>query len=181
MGNSVQSEPVIRFQDFQVNFETGEVWKNGIRLKLQDQPFKVLVTLLQRPGQVIPREELHQLIWPQESFGDFDHAINLAVNKLRAALGDSADVPHLIETLPRRGYRFIAPVETLPTPKRLVPPAIARFFPAGCFTPSVPFASTLGPLSLSPPCSCSAPSLDFVQNVLLPSVRHRRSQERSSS
>jgi DNA-binding winged helix-turn-helix (wHTH) protein/tetratricopeptide (TPR) repeat protein len=113
MGNSEQTEPILRFQDFQVNLRTGELWKAGIRLKLQDQPFKVLATLLQRPGQVVTREELHHLIWPQESFGDFDHAINLAVNKLRATLGDSADVPHLIETLPRRGYRFIFPV-TLP-------------------------------------------------------------------
>jgi Tol biopolymer transport system component/DNA-binding winged helix-turn-helix (wHTH) protein len=107
MGNSAQADPVIRFQDFQVNLETGELWKAGVRLKLQDQPFKVLATLLQRPGQVVTREELRQLIWPEESFGDFDHAINLAVTKLRATLGDSANVPHLIETLPRRGYRFI--------------------------------------------------------------------------
>lgn len=110
MGNSVQSEPVIRFQDFQVNLVTGELWKAGIRLKLQDQPFKILAALLQRPGQIVTRDELHKLIWPQESFGDFDHAISLAVNKLRTALGDSADVPHLIETLPRRGYRFIGPL-----------------------------------------------------------------------
>jgi len=82
MGNRVQTEPVIRFHDFQVNLETGEVW-TGVRLKLQDQPFKVLAALLQRPGQIVTREELRQLIWPEESFGDFDHAINLAVTKLR--------------------------------------------------------------------------------------------------
>ncbi len=134
MGDSEQTDAVLRFQDFQENLKTGELWKAGIRLKLQDQPFKVLTTLLQRPGQVVPREELHQLIWPQESFGDFDHAINLAVNKLRATLGDSADVPHLIETLPRRGYRFIAPVEALPSPKRnLVPPVIDRLLPRWLF------------------------------------------------
>jgi len=111
MGNSVQTERVLRFLDFQVNLNTGEVRKAEVRLKLQDQPFKVLATLVQRPGQVVTREDLRQLIWPEESFGDFDHAINLAVTKLRSALGDSADVPHLIETLPRRGYRFIAPIE----------------------------------------------------------------------
>jgi DNA-binding winged helix-turn-helix (wHTH) protein len=110
MGNSAQTEPLLRFQDLQVNLETGEVWKAGVRLKVQDQPFKVLTALLQRPGQIVTREELRQLIWPNESFGDFDHAVNLAIAKLRASLGDSADVPHLIETLPRRGYRFIAPV-----------------------------------------------------------------------
>jgi hypothetical protein len=97
MGNSVQTERVLRFLNFQVNLNTGEVRKAGVRLKLQDQPFKVLATLVQRPGQVVTREELRQLIWPEESFGDFDHAINLAVNKLRSTLGDSADVPHLIE------------------------------------------------------------------------------------
>lgn len=129
MGNSVQTDPVLRFQDFQVNLNTGELWRAGIRLKLQDQPFKVLSTLLQRPGQVVTREELRQLIWPEESFGDFDHAINLAINKLRSALGDSADVPHFIETLPRRGYRFIAPIEGQPVPHRpmgVLPRVVAR-------------------------------------------------------
>ena len=85
----------------------------GVRLRLQDQPFKVLAALLKRPGQIVTREELRRLIWPEASFGDFDHAINLAVAKLRAVLGDSADVPHLIETLPRRGYRFIVPIKKL--------------------------------------------------------------------
>ena len=69
-----QPDPVLRFQDFQVDLRTGELWKAGTRLKLQDQPFKVLSSLLQRPGQVVAREELRKLIWPEESFGDFDHA-----------------------------------------------------------------------------------------------------------
>src|SRR5271154_5845474 len=110
MGNSIQ-RPVARFEDFEVNLETGEVWKAGRPLKVQDQPFKVLAALLERPGQLVTREELRQLIWPDKNFGDFDHAINLTKAKLRATLGDSADVPHLIETLPRRGYRFIAPLK----------------------------------------------------------------------
>jgi len=116
MGNSIQ-RPVARFEDFAVHLETGEVWKAGKCLKLQDQPFKLAV-LLERPGEVVTREELRQRIWPEKSFGDFDHAINLAITKLRATLGDSAGVPHLIETLPRRGYRFIAPLkeETDPSP-----------------------------------------------------------------
>jgi DNA-binding winged helix-turn-helix (wHTH) protein len=126
MGNRVQTEPVIRFHDFQVNLETGELWKAGVRLKLQDQPFKVLAALLQRPGQIVTREELRQSIWPEESFGDFDHAINLAVAKLRGSLGDSADVPHLIETLPRRGYRFIAPVESELASRGSTPPFAKR-------------------------------------------------------
>jgi DNA-binding winged helix-turn-helix (wHTH) protein len=113
MGNS-RRPPVARFEDFEVNLETGDVWKAGRRLKVQDQPFKVLAALLERPGQIVTREELRQLISPEASFGDFDHAINLAITKLRATLGDSADVPHLIETLPRRGYRFIAPLKEQP-------------------------------------------------------------------
>ncbi|MGB7436858.1 MAG: tetratricopeptide repeat protein [Candidatus Acidiferrum sp.] len=121
MGDSEQTDSVLRFHDFQVNLKSGEMWKAGIRLKLQDQPFKVLVALLHRPGEVVTREELHHLIWPQESFGDFDHAINLAIAKLRATSGDSADVPHLIETLPRRGYRFVAPVHPVVVKKDLLP------------------------------------------------------------
>jgi DNA-binding response OmpR family regulator len=100
MGNPVRAESVVRFHDFQANLETGEVCKAGVRLKLQDQPFKVLSALLQRHGQIVTREELRQLIWPDASFGDFDHAINLAIAKLRATLGDSADVPHLIDVMP---------------------------------------------------------------------------------
>ena len=118
MGNSIQ-RPVARFEDFEVHLETGEVWKAGRPLKVQDQPFRVLAALLEQPGQIVTREELRQLIWPENNFGDFDHAINLAMAKLRATLGDSADVPHLIETLPRRGYRFIAPLKEQSDP----PPA----------------------------------------------------------
>jgi DNA-binding winged helix-turn-helix (wHTH) protein len=123
MGNSIQP-PIARFEDFEVHLETGEVWKAGRRLKVQDQPFKVLAALLERSGQIVTREELRQLIWPENSFGDFDHAINLALTKLRATLGDSADVPHLIETLPRRGYRFIAPLkeQSDPPPARVIAP-----------------------------------------------------------
>jgi TolB-like protein/DNA-binding winged helix-turn-helix (wHTH) protein len=111
MRNPEEASSIVRFQGFELNLESGELRKNGNRIKLQDQPFKVLVALLQRPGQIVTREELRRLIWPQENIGDFDHAINLAVGKLRGALGDSADIPHLIETLPRRGYRFIGTME----------------------------------------------------------------------
>jgi DNA-binding winged helix-turn-helix (wHTH) protein len=123
MGNSIQRQ-IARFEDFEVHLETGEVWKAGRSLKVQDQPFKVLAALLERPGQIVTREELRQLIWPEKSFGDFDHAINLVLAKLRATLGDSADVPHLIETLPRRGYRFIAPLkeQSDPPPAPIIAP-----------------------------------------------------------
>ncbi len=104
----------VRFGEFEANLRAGEIRKSGHRIKLQDQPFKVLQVLLENPGGVVSREELQSRIWPDVSFGDFDHAVNVAVGKLRTALGDSAESSSFIETLPRRGYRFIAPVEILP-------------------------------------------------------------------
>jgi eukaryotic-like serine/threonine-protein kinase len=100
----------IRFAVFELDTRSGELRKAGSRVKLQDQPLKVLTALLEQPGEVVTREELKRRIWPEDSFGDFDHAVNVAVAKLRTALGDSADVPRFVETLPRRGYRFIFPV-----------------------------------------------------------------------
>jgi eukaryotic-like serine/threonine-protein kinase len=100
-----------RFGAFDVDLRSGEVHKHGIRLKLQDQPFQVLALLLEHPGDVVTREELHQKLWPVDTFVDFDTGLNSAIKKLRDALGDSAEEPRYIETLPRRGYRFIARVE----------------------------------------------------------------------
>jgi DNA-binding winged helix-turn-helix (wHTH) protein/tetratricopeptide (TPR) repeat protein len=99
-----------RFGVFELDRHSGELRKGGSRIKLQIQPLKVLVALLEQPGTVVTREELKRQIWPNDSFGDFDHAVNVAVAKLRAALSDSADTPRYVETLPRRGYRFIFPV-----------------------------------------------------------------------
>jgi eukaryotic-like serine/threonine-protein kinase len=100
-----------RFGAFEVDLRSGEVHKYGIRLKLQDQPFQVLALLLEHPGEVVTREELRQELWPGDTFVDFDTGLNSAVKKLRDVLGDSADEPRYIETLPRRGYRFIAHVD----------------------------------------------------------------------
>jgi DNA-binding winged helix-turn-helix (wHTH) protein/Tol biopolymer transport system component len=126
----------IRFGAFEADLHSGEVRKSGNRVKLQDQPFKVLEILLERPGSLVTREELQTRIWPEETYGDFDHAVNVAVGKLRTALGDSADNPCFIETVPRRGYRFVAtldcePVEAPPEPLPpvLLPPP-QRVFPA---------------------------------------------------
>ena len=105
-----------RFGAFEVDLRSGEVHKHGIRLKLQDQPFQVLATLLERPGEVVTREELRQKLWPADTFVDFDTGLNSAVKKLRDVLSDSAEEPRYIETLPRRGYRFIADVEKFGTP-----------------------------------------------------------------
>ncbi len=98
----------VKFGAFEADLHAGEVRKSGNRVKLQEQPFKVLQVLLERPGALVTREELRSRIWPDDSFGDFDHAVNVAVGKLRSALGDSAENPSYIETIPRRGYRFVA-------------------------------------------------------------------------
>ena len=105
-----RSAGVLWFGTFEVDVRAGELRKQGKRIKLQDQPFQVLSVLLQRPHDLVTREELRTQIWPEDTFVDFDNSLNTAINKLREALGDSADNPRFIETLPRRGYRFIAPV-----------------------------------------------------------------------
>jgi DNA-binding winged helix-turn-helix (wHTH) protein/Tol biopolymer transport system component len=101
----------VRFATFEADLHAGEIRKAGVRVKLQEQPFKVLQILLEQPGKLVTREELQSRIWPEESYGDFDHAVNVAVGKLRTALGDSADNPRFVETIPRRGYRFVAAIE----------------------------------------------------------------------
>src|SRR6267143_4972690 len=110
MALEVRSRSILRFGVFEVEVRSGELRKQGVRIKLQEQPFHVLTVLLQRPGAVVTREELRNQNWPADTFVDFDNSLNTAINKLREALGDSADNPRFIETLPRRGYRFIAPV-----------------------------------------------------------------------
>src|SRR5947208_6403103 len=102
-----------RFGTFEVDVRSGELRRQGVRIKLQEQPFHVLRVLLQRPGEVVTREELRSQNWTANTFVDFDNSLSTAINKLREALGDSADSPRFIETLPRRGYRFIAPVTGL--------------------------------------------------------------------
>src|ERR1700689_4870846 len=106
---------VVRFGTFEVDLVARELRKNGVKLHLQDQPFQVLSVLLENPDQVVTREELRQRLWPADTFVDFDNGLNTTVNKIREALGDSAESPRFIETLPRRGYRFIAPIQALPT------------------------------------------------------------------
>src|SRR5882724_8826112 len=105
-----RSSAILRFGVFEVDVRSGELRKQGVRVKLQEQPFHVLTVLLQRAGDVVTREELRNQNWPADTFVDFDNSLNTAINKLREALGDSADNPRFIETLPRRGYRFIVPV-----------------------------------------------------------------------
>ena len=112
----------VTFGAFEADLSTGELRKNGLKLKLGAQPFEILATLLERPGELVTREELRKKIWSADTFVDFNHGLNAAVNKLRDTLGDSAEEPRYIETVPRRGYRFIAPpTEQLPLPTAPAP------------------------------------------------------------
>ncbi|HEY6370087.1 MAG TPA: winged helix-turn-helix domain-containing protein [Candidatus Sulfotelmatobacter sp.] len=106
-----KSTRVARFGLFELDLSAGELRKSGVKLRLQGQPFQVLALLLERAGEVVTREELQQKLWPSDTFVDFDHSLNTAINKVREALGDSASSPRYVETLARRGYRFIAPVQ----------------------------------------------------------------------
>ena len=108
-----QPASVVRFGTYEVSLHSGELRKSGLRIRIQQQPMKLLEILLERPGEVVTREELRSRVWSDESFGDFDQAVNIAIAKLRSALGDSAENPRFIETLPKRGYRFIADVSVV--------------------------------------------------------------------
>lgn len=131
---------VIRFGLFEADLHSGELHKDGIRIHLQEQPFQVLTVLLQHAGELVTREQLRQQVWPQDTFVEFDHALNTAIKKIRAALCDDPATPRYVETIPKRGYRWIAPLRparapdapglaesSRPTePPALAPPAIAR-------------------------------------------------------
>ena len=110
---SSQSAVRYRFGIYEADVRAGELLREGTKIKLQEQPFQVLVAMLERPGEVIAREDLRQRLWPSDTFVDFDHSLNTAINKLREALRDSAANPRFIETKARRGYRFIAPVQVI--------------------------------------------------------------------
>jgi eukaryotic-like serine/threonine-protein kinase len=112
MAVETPSPVVLRFGAFELDLRAGELHKQGVRIKLQEQPFRVLNVLLHHPGEVVTREELRASIWPADTFVDFDNSLNTSINKLRDALGDSTESPRFIETLPRRGYRFIASVSS---------------------------------------------------------------------
>src|ERR1700723_454163 len=102
-----------RFGVFEADATLGELRRQGVRIKLNAQPFQVLVMLLERPGEVVTREEISRQLWPDGTFVDYDHGMNSAINRIREALGDTAGNPRFIETLARKGYRFVAPVEQI--------------------------------------------------------------------
>src|SRR3954463_970520 len=104
----IQGTPSVRFASFELDVRSRELRRGDTRIRLQEQPFEILRLMLERPGDIVTREELQQRLWPDGTFVDFEHSLNAAVKRLRAALGDDADHPKFVETLPRRGYRFIA-------------------------------------------------------------------------
>src|SRR5216684_928615 len=113
MGPAVPSPRVVRFGIFELDVRSGELWKHGHKVHLEGQPVQVLICLLESPGELVTREELHRKLWPADTFVNFEHGLNAAVKRLRQALNDSADNPRFVETLPRRGYRFIAPIHAV--------------------------------------------------------------------
>jgi cholera toxin transcriptional activator len=114
-GRSLPSNegPCYRFGIFEADARTAELTRDGKKVKVQEQPFQILLAMLERPGEVVTREEIIQRLWPPDTFVDFDHSLNVAIKKLREALRDDADNPRYIETKPKRGYRFIAPVQII--------------------------------------------------------------------
>ncbi|HJS57410.1 MAG TPA: winged helix-turn-helix domain-containing protein [Vicinamibacteria bacterium] len=116
---------MVRFGVFQADLETGDLLKQGMKVRVRGKPFDILALLLERPGQVVSREELKERLWSADTFVDFDHGVNTAVNRLREALGDAADNPRFIETIPRKGYRFIAPIAAVEEPEPSVEAAAA--------------------------------------------------------
>ena len=110
MAAPAETPSSVRFAEFVLDLRTRELSNKTHRLSLQEQPFQILSALLERPGELVTRDELRNRLWPSDTFVDFEHSLNKAVNRLREALEDSAEHPRFIETLPRRGYRWIAPM-----------------------------------------------------------------------
>jgi DNA-binding winged helix-turn-helix (wHTH) protein len=107
LGANAQPSHRLRFDEFEIDLQSAELWVHGNRTRLQDQPFQVLRVLLERRGEIVTRDELKRKLWPADTFVDFDDGLNTAVRKIRDALGDSVEKPRYIETIPRRGYRFV--------------------------------------------------------------------------
>lgn len=175
----------ISFGLYEVDLRAGELWRAGFRVRLQSQPFKVLTALLARPGEVVTREDLQTLVWGRNTTVDFDHSLGTAINKLREALGDSADNPRFIETLAKRGYRFIAPVSTS-TPSATRTGLRQTEVSLKTSTPilnqsrngvTTPLEDSAGPQSLvleaSAPGSTSAPALTSTQNTTQTTPSHK--------
>lgn len=139
MNETNQNRVSLRFGPFELNRRTGELFRKGLKIKLQGQPLQLLLLLIDRPGEIITRDEMRSLLWPEDTFVDFEHSLNSAIKKLRAALRDSASSPKFIETLTRRGYRFIAAIEAATYPNGLSESEEAAASPSRpALTPEIP-------------------------------------------
>src|SRR6266852_9036841 len=123
MSTPANSPLILRFEIFEVDLRAGELYKAGRKIRLQVLPFQVLALLLERPGELVTREEFEKRLWPGDTFVDFDHSLNTAIKKLRQALGDNKETPRFVETLPKRGYRFIGKPEHMAATLPAKPPA----------------------------------------------------------
>ena len=149
MSSATPPTQVVRFGLFELDVRSGELRKRGVRVPLQGLPVQVLAILLENPGQVVTREELRARLWPADTFVDFDHSLHNAIARLREALGEEANNPRFIETLPRRGYRFIGPLDSPVVPQPVAPPVAARgrfwrVFPLVAFVLVALFTALLG-------------------------------------
>jgi cholera toxin transcriptional activator len=145
---------------FELDLAAGELRKSGVRMRLQGQPVQVLVLLLERAGELVTRDELRQKLWPSDTFVDFDHSLNTAINKVREVLGDSATSPRYIETLARRGYRFIAPVQSA------TPAGVSfRTGQAGSPVAAATLAETVAPSALHPELEIPIPSRGMTRGL----------------
>src|SRR5580692_4103967 len=113
MGPASPCPHLIRFGVFEFDLRSGELRKQGRKIRLEGQPVQILIYLLENPGELITRDQLHRRLWPADTFLNFEHGLNAAIKRLRRALDDSADNPRFVETLPRRGYRFVAPIQAV--------------------------------------------------------------------
>src|SRR6266403_1899126 len=123
MASAPNGNQRVQFGIFEVDMKAGELRRNGTRVRLQEQPFQILTILLEHSGEVVTREELRGRLWPADTYVDFDHSLNAAVRRLRDALGDSAEHPRFVETVARRGYRFVGPVDVAHPGPESVPAA----------------------------------------------------------
>src|SRR5690348_688826 len=135
MERVLASANILRFGLFEADAARGTLTRSGLRVKLQDQPFRVLILLLEKPGEIVSRDVLRQKLWPEGTYVDFDGSLNVILKKLRAAIDDDSDNPRFIETVPRRGYRFIAPVDAA-EPETHSPAGVAANGQNGAQTPA---------------------------------------------
>jgi DNA-binding winged helix-turn-helix (wHTH) protein len=181
----------VRFGGFELDLRAGEVRKGGRRIRLQEQPFQILLMLLEHPGEVVTREEIRKRLWPNDTIVEFEHSIGTAIMKLRQALGDDAGTQRFVETLPRRGFRFIFPLDAFPEPREQAPGDFAAESPRtapGVMPPSRPaieeeiagVAMRVAPVAAAggQPAAAAEATTDFTHSDVISRISHYRILER---